>query len=90
MNKEKVKPVNENEAQSDMISDLILFNDDVNSFEFVIETLVEVCDHDPCQAEQCALIAHCNGKCLVRSGSFNLLKPKYDEMTRRGLIVSIE
>lgn len=90
MNKEKVKPVNENDGQSDTISDLILFNDDVNSFEYVIETLVEVCDHEPCQAEQCALIAHSNGKCPVRSGSFTLLKPKCDEMTRRGLTVSIE
>lgn len=90
MNKEKVKPVSENSLQSDAISDLILFNDDVNTFEFVIETLIEVCEHEPCQAEQCALIAHFNGQCIVRTGSFTLLKPKYDEMTLRGLTVSIE
>ena len=90
MNKEKVKPVNESDQQSDLVNELILFNDEVNSFEFVIETLEEVCEHEPCQAEQCALIAHFNGKCGVRSGSFTLLKPKYDEMIRRGLTVSIE
>ena len=90
MNREKVKPASEKEGQTSLDNELILFNDDVNTFEFVIETLVDICEHEPCQAEQCALIAHYNGKCPVRSGSFSLLKPKYDEMTRRGLIVSIE
>lgn len=66
-----------------------MFNDDVNTFEFVIETLIEVCGHDALQAEQCALIAHFNGKCPVRSGSFEELKPMHDEMTNRDLTVSI-
>ncbi len=69
---------------------LILYNDDVNTFDFVIETLIEVCDHAPEQAEQCALIAHYKGKCNVRTGDYQEMKPMYDEMTLRGLTVSIE
>jgi ATP-dependent Clp protease adaptor protein ClpS len=90
MVKQKDKPVNENQELLLSGSELILFNDEVNSFDYVIETLVEVCEHEPFQAEQCTFIAHYNGKCPVKSGSFNELKPKYDEMTRRGLTVSIE
>nr|NQU92981.1 ATP-dependent Clp protease adaptor ClpS [Bacteroidota bacterium] len=69
--------------------ELILFNDKVNTFEFVIETLIDVCEHDPISAEQCALITHYNGKCAVKSGEFNELKPIHLEMSERGLTVSI-
>jgi ATP-dependent Clp protease adaptor protein ClpS len=89
MIREKSKPA---DNPSGLISDgkeLILFNDDVNSFDFVIETLIEVCDHEMEQAEQCALIAHYKGKCVVKSGSFEELKPKSEEMSRRGLTVEI-
>ncbi|MDP2424218.1 MAG: ATP-dependent Clp protease adaptor ClpS [Bacteroidales bacterium] len=68
---------------------LILYNDDINTFEFVIESLVEVCKHEPEQAEQCALTAHFNGKCNVNVGSFIELKPRYDSLCDRGLSVSI-
>lgn len=70
--------------------ELILFNDDKNSFDFVIQSLIEVCDHDTIQAEQCTYIAHFTGKCAVKSGSLTELKPRFDEMTRRGLTVSID
>ena len=69
---------------------LVLFNDDVNSFDFVIESLVEVCKHEVDQAEQCALIAHLRGKCHIKNGGYHELKPMYDELTIRGLTVSIE
>jgi len=69
---------------------LILFNDHVNTFDFVIESLVEVCSHAPEQAEQCALIAHFKGKCNVKTGDFYTVKPMFDELTLRGLTVSIE
>jgi len=69
---------------------LILYNDDVNTFEFVIDTLVEVCNHEPEQAEQCALITHYKGKCNVKTGDYHEVKPMCDEMTNRGLTVSIE
>lgn len=69
--------------------ELILFNDDVNTFDFVIETLIEVCEHDPISAEQCTIIVHFKGKCAVRSGDLEVLKPMYKEMLNRGLTVSI-
>ncbi len=65
--------------------ELILFNDDVNSFDFVIESLVEVCDHDPVQAEQCALVAHFKGKCGIKSGSLTELTPMNNELNNRGI-----
>jgi ATP-dependent Clp protease adaptor protein ClpS len=68
---------------------LILYNDDHNTFEHVINTLIEICGHDPLQAEQCTLIVHYKGKCDVKSGSFSELKPIHDEMGRRDLTVEI-
>ena len=89
MVKEKLNPVSKNEEAISEDKELILFNDDVNTFDYVIETLIEVCGHDPFQAEQCALTAHFNGKCGIKSGSFEVLKPFYDEMTNRELTVTI-
>jgi len=89
MVKEKLKPSGKSEEVTSGEKELILFNDDVNTFDYVIETLVEVCGHDPYQAEQCALIAHFNGKCGVKTGQFDSLKPLFDEMSNRELTVSI-
>ena len=90
MIKGKDNPTEKSKERQGFNSCLILFNDDVNSFDFVIETLIEVCEHEHLQAEQCALIAHYKGKCPVKSGSMAELKPKYNEMTKRGFTVSIE
>lgn len=68
----------------------MLFNDDVNTFDFVIQSLIEVCHHEPEQAEQCALVAHFKGKCMIKGGGYYELKPYCDEMSLRGLTVSIE
>ena len=68
---------------------LILYNDDVNTFEHVIESLIEVCDHDVVQAEQCAYLVHYTGKCDVKNGSYDQLKPYRIELSRRGLKVAI-
>jgi len=69
---------------------LVLFNDEVNTFDFVIETLIEVCGHHPYQAENCALIAHYKGKCTVKEGAYETLKPYREEMTLRRLTVEIQ
>ncbi len=69
---------------------LILFNDDENTFDFVIKTLIEVCGHDKIQAENCAWIAHFKGKCQIKNGSVADLEPCYHEMTTRKLIVQIQ
>jgi ATP-dependent Clp protease adaptor protein ClpS len=89
MQKEKSSPYQNTETVKEDLKELILYNDDVNTFDFVIDTLVEVCQHDPLQAEQCAMVVHFNGKCAVKTGSLNELKPRKDEMSNRKLIVSI-
>lgn len=89
MTKEKLNPAGNTQELNDNLKELILFNDDVNTFDFVIETLIEVCGHEPVQAEQCALIAHYNGKCAVKSGTRSELNPYYNEMTNRKLSVTI-
>ena len=65
--------------------DLVLFNDDVNTFEHVIESLVEICNHDLLQAEQCTYIVHYNGKCVVKSDTYLKLKPMKEGLCDRGL-----
>jgi ATP-dependent Clp protease adaptor protein ClpS len=89
MTKEKLNPTDNTKELEEDLKELILFNDDFNTFEFVIETLIDVCGHDPNQAEQCVMIAHFKGKCAVKTGTFTELKPPYDEMTNRKLTVSI-
>ncbi|HPW43304.1 MAG TPA: ATP-dependent Clp protease adaptor ClpS [Bacteroidales bacterium] len=90
MIKERTKSLDQNEEQLTDRRELILFNDDINTFDFVIDTLIEVCEHDPLTAEQCTLIAHFNGKCSVKSGDVEELIPISSEMTNRGLTVSIK
>ncbi len=69
---------------------LIVWNDEVNSFEWVIETLVDVCGHSREQAEQCAMIIHSKGKYSVKRGSYEELKPQCDAITDRGIGATIE
>ncbi len=64
---------------------IILHNDDFNTFDFVIESLIEVCDHDPVQAEQCTILIHYKGKCDVKTGDLDDLKPRCSELLKRGL-----
>jgi ATP-dependent Clp protease adaptor protein ClpS len=90
MTKEKLHPSDNTKELDENLKELILHNDDVNTFDYVIETLVDVCDHDPNQAEQCALIAHYKGKCGVKSGTFTELKPPYETLLDRKLTVSIK
>jgi ATP-dependent Clp protease adaptor protein ClpS len=68
---------------------LVVFNDDVNTFDHVIETLIKVCDHTPEQAEQCTWIIHYKGKCTVKEGSFNTLKSMRDAICDRGISAEV-
>ncbi len=70
--------------------EIVLYDDDVNTFDFVIESLVEVCDHDMIQAEQCTMIVHYKGKCAVKKGTFDELKPRCTALLNRGLTAEIE
>ena len=70
--------------------DLIIYNDDVNTFEFVIESLIEICKHNSIQAEQCTWIIHHNGKCAVKRGGVEKLKPMAEAFLNRGISAKIE
>ena len=69
--------------------EIILYNDDVNTFDHVIKTLIYACDHTPEQAEQCSIIVHYNGKCTVKTGSYDDLKPRCTILLDAGLTAEI-
>ncbi|RXK52448.1 ATP-dependent Clp protease adaptor ClpS [Aquirufa rosea] len=69
---------------------LVVYNDEVNSFDYVIITLMEVCEHSPEQAEQCTLQIHFRGRCGVKSGEFDELVSMRNEICRRGISAEIE
>lgn len=69
---------------------IVLYNDEVNTFDFVIDALISVCEHEPIQAEQCTLLVHFKGKCDVKSGDFDFLEPICSALLDRGLTAQIE
>ena len=70
-------------------NEIVLYNDDVNTFDHVIETLINVCSHTAIQAEQCALLVHYKGKCTVKTGSLEVLKPMHEKLIARSLTSEI-
>jgi ATP-dependent Clp protease adaptor protein ClpS len=70
-------------------NEIVLFNDDVNTFEHVIDTLIDVCEHTPEQAEQCSLIVHYNGKCTVKTGEYTDLEPRCSRLLQAVLNAEI-
>jgi ATP-dependent Clp protease adaptor protein ClpS len=71
------------------LNELVIYNDDFNTFDYVIDTLVRVCGHDALQAEQCTLMIHYNGKCSVKRGEFKKLRPLCENILERGLTAEI-
>lgn len=71
------------------LREIILWNDEVNTFDWVISSLVDVCEHSMEQAEQCSVIVHYKGKCEVKTGTYNELKPICTELLNRGLSAEI-
>lgn len=69
---------------------LIVWNDEVNTFEWVIDTLIEVCNHTEEQAEQCAFLIHFKGKYAVKNGDYETLKPMCNSITDRGINATVE
>ena len=65
--------------------EIVLHNDEVNTFDFVIESLIRVCEHTLDQAEQCTILVHYKGKCIVKSGTYKDLEPRCSELLRIGL-----
>lgn len=86
----------ESQEETDLLTltedpcNLVVWNDEVNTFEWVIETLMEVCGHSHEQAEQCAYIIHFQGKYAVKNGTYDDLKPQCDAITERGINATVE
>ncbi len=71
------------------VHDLVVFNDDINTFQHVINTLIRVCQHTPEQAEQCTYIIHFKGKCTVKTGSWDELRPMREAICEVGIDAKI-
>ena len=69
---------------------LVIYNDDFNTFDHVIDSLIKVCKHDPIQAEQCTFLIHYKGKCSVKKGSYEELEPMCTALLERGITSEIE
>lgn len=87
--KEKVSEELLLEEETANQNEIVLFNDEVNTFDHVIETLIDVCDHTAEQAEQCSLIVHYNGKCTVKTGDYKDLEPRCTLLLQAGLSAEI-
>ncbi len=91
-----IKPYTKEALETDILLEenngcqLIVWNDEVTTFEWVITTLIEVCNHTTEQAEQCAMIIHTKGKYSVKEGSYEFLKPMCDNITDRGIGATVE
>jgi len=86
---EKIKEDVLVEEQVGINNEIVLYNDDVNTFDHVIDTLIRVCRHTSEQAEQCAILVHYTGKCTVKTGSFEELKPQCTQLLEAGLSAEI-
>ena len=79
-----------NHSEVEKVSSLVVYNDDVNSFDFVIECFIKICKHNELQAEQCTNLVHYKGKCAVKSGTYNDLEGICTALLDRGLTAKIE
>lgn len=70
--------------------EIVLYNDDVNTFDFVIDALMNICEHDPIQAEQCTMLVHYKGKCAVKTGAYEDLEPRCNKLLELGLSAEIQ
>ena len=77
------------EEQITDVHDLVVYNDEVNTFDHVIETLMNICEHSPEQAEQCTLIIHHKGKCSVKNGEFEFLKELRALICQKGISAEV-
>ena len=77
------------ETKEHKLHEIILYNDDYNTFDHVISTLIAVCEHTPEQAEQCALLVHYKGKCGVKTGTYKELEPRCSRLLQADLSAEI-
>jgi ATP-dependent Clp protease adaptor protein ClpS len=88
--KEKTLHKNDNRENGNESGTLVLYNDDINTFEHVIRSLVEICGHDTVQAEQCAMIVHFKGSCEVKIGVVEVLNAMSRSLNAKGLNSKVE
>ncbi len=86
----KARPGKKEKTDKENLHFLVLHNDDFHTFDYVIECLIEVCNHNSIQAEQCTYVVHYKGSCDILKGSFKELVPYYRAMANKKLTVSIE
>lgn len=87
--KEKVKKKVEISIKEKKNNEIVLYNDDVNTFDYVIDTLIYACDHTPEQAEQCSILVHYKGQCTVKTGDVKDLEPRCSKLLQAGLSAEI-
>lgn len=87
--KEKIQEQLEVDTLEKNNNEIVLYNDDVNTFDHVINTLMYACDHTPEQAEQCSILVHYKGKCTVKTGDYDDLKPRCAKLLEAGLSAEI-
>ncbi|MBJ7881036.1 ATP-dependent Clp protease adaptor ClpS [Gelidibacter salicanalis] len=87
--KEKIQEDLLVDTQEDKLNEIVLYNDEVNTFDYVIDTLIYACDHTPEQAEQCSILVHYKGKCTVKTGSYDDLEPRCSKLLQAGLSAEI-
>ncbi len=87
--KEEVLEEVQVQTKEDKLHEIILYNDDYNTFDHVINTLIAVCEHTPEQAEQCSLLVHYKGKCAVKTGTYKELEPRCSKLLDADLSAEI-
>jgi ATP-dependent Clp protease adaptor protein ClpS len=87
--KEKIEEKLSVETEEQNLNEIVLYNDDINTFDHVIDTLIYACDHTPEQAEQCSLLVHYKGQCTVKTGVYDELEPRCTILLEAGLSAEI-
>ncbi|RAJ13263.1 ATP-dependent Clp protease adaptor ClpS [Olleya aquimaris] len=87
--REKIQEQHDVDTLEQKNNEIVLYNDDVNTFDHVIDTLIYACDHTPEQAEQCSILVHYKGKCTVKTGVYEELEPRCTMLLDAGLSAEI-
>ncbi|SDS11129.1 ATP-dependent Clp protease adaptor protein ClpS [Formosa sp. Hel1_31_208] len=87
--KEKIQEQHQEDTLEQSLNEIVLYNDDVNTFDHVIDTLIYACDHTVEQAEQCSILVHYKGQCVVKTGEYKELEPRCSMLLEAGLSAEI-
>jgi len=87
--KEKIQEQQDVDKLEKPNNEIVVYNDEINTFDHVIETLIKACDHTLEQAEQCTILVHYKGKCTVKTGALEDLKPRCSKILEAGINAEI-